>query len=106
MQTNPSLTDDGLRKGNNKMGKLKQEFEEKFCYEMMDLDGKNRHHYITPRVADKPQIIIEWIASKIKGNITGSVFTNTNHILERGIIMTKKILVCKICGEEIISTSL
>lgn len=49
------------------MEKLKQEFEEKFCYEMMNLDGKNRHHYINPRVADKPQIIIEWIASKIKG---------------------------------------
>ena len=51
------------------MKELKKEFEEKFCYEMMNLDKTNRHHYINPRVADNPQIIINWFESKLKQEI-------------------------------------
>ena len=43
------------------MEELKKIFHEKFCYEMMNFDGSNRHFYIMPTVVDKPQIIIDWI---------------------------------------------
>jgi hypothetical protein len=45
---------------------IEKEFKEKFCYERMDFDGRNRHHYINPTVVEKPQLIIDFINAQIK----------------------------------------
>lgn len=44
---------------------IEKEFKEKFCYERMDFDGRNRHHYINPTVVEKPQLIIDWIEQQV-----------------------------------------
>jgi len=52
------------------MEDIKKEFEGKFCHQMMNLDGSNKHYVIDPIVIDSPQFIIDWIEQKIKGVIT------------------------------------
>lgn len=45
---------------------IENDFKEKFCYEMMNLDHTNRHYYIRPDVVEKPQLIIDWIKQQVK----------------------------------------
>ena len=85
---------------------IEKAFKEKFCYEMMNFDHTNRHHYIRPDVVEKPQLIIDWIQQQVSVEPEVKVnFAEDEKQLLKSLVMLQLLRVQHSIDDDIFSVS-